>query len=150
MCGLICREITVHEANEQEFVWVVLTILEPELLITKQPLLIGRVVALNFAIVVEVDGVGDQPHVIRSQLHRVSYQFHLAPENVILHFRQECVHFLVSEHLCILAKFTQCENLIFICSLPVANPPKSHQKESSYFLFFSLTFYLLLINKIIF
>ena len=69
--------------------WVVLAILKPKLLIAKKPFLIRRVVALYFAIVVKVDGVSDKPHVIRSQLHRVSYQFHLAPENVILDSRQK-------------------------------------------------------------
>ena len=59
VCRLIRCKVAVHETCKEEFMWVVLAIFEAEIFVAEEALFDGGLVILYFAIIVQVDCIGN-------------------------------------------------------------------------------------------
>lgn len=86
----------IEETKKKKFLRFVQPILETKVLIAEQLLLICPLMSVDITVVVEVDGGGYEPHMLRPQLHSVANQFDLAPEFLVEDRAQEEVFLLVA------------------------------------------------------
>mmetsp|Transcript_11386 Transcript_11386/g.13470 ORF Transcript_11386/g.13470 Transcript_11386/m.13470 type:complete len:222 (+) Transcript_11386:170-835(+) len=86
-------KLAIHETSQEQLLRLMQAVLKAELIVAEQGLLLVEFEAQDIFLIVYVDVILNHPHVVRPQLHRVTYKLDFAPKQVVADTGQKSLIF---------------------------------------------------------